>query len=133
MDNKQYSVTIEVEVSSTSHQNAKAEGIQDIFEHIAYGSIEADVREIHKELNTIPINEKLGGVQSRIEALKKSTMFNEPDGLESEIKYFEKAIQKLSEGDQQALTVLEYIRSLTYNDDLFDLSSDVLKRFEYNH
>ncbi|MGQ9024232.1 hypothetical protein [Bacillus sp. 18-5] len=130
MDNKQYSVTIEVEVRSTSHQEAKAEGIQDIFELIAYGSIEADVREIHNELNTIPINEKLGGVQSRIEALKKSTMFNEPDDLESEMKYLEKAIQKLSEGDQQALTVIKYIQSLTYNDDLFDLSSDVLKRFE---
>lgn len=130
MDNKQYSVTIEVEVSSTSHQEAKAEGIQDISELIAYGSIEADVREIHKEMNTIPTNEKLGDVQSRIEALKKSTMFNETDGLESEIKYIEKAIQKLSEGDQQALTVIEYIQSLTYNDDLFDLSSDVLKRFE---
>lgn len=97
-------------------------------EHLRNGSIEAEVTEIHHEFNTIHINEKLIGVQSRIEALKKSTMF--PDGLESEIKYFEKAIQKLSEGDQQALTVIEYIRSLTYNDDLFDLSSDVLKRFE---
>ncbi|MDG3045516.1 hypothetical protein OE903_23165 [Bacillus sp. B6(2022)] len=46
------------------------------------------------------------------------------------MKYLEKAIQKLKEGDQQALTVIEYIRLLTYNDDLFDLSSDVLKRFE---
>ncbi|MDG3045517.1 hypothetical protein OE903_23170 [Bacillus sp. B6(2022)] len=70
MDNKQYSVTIEVEVRSTSHQEAKAEGIQDIFEHIAYGSIEADVREIQKDLNNIPINEILGDVQNRIEALK---------------------------------------------------------------
>lgn len=130
MDNKQYSVTIEVEVRSTSHQEAKAEGIQDIFEHIAYGSIEADVREIQKDLNNIPINEILGDVQNRIEALKKSTMFNEPNGLETELKYLEKAIQKLKEGDQQALTVIEYIRLLTYNDDLFDLSSDVLKRFE---
>lgn len=124
MDNKQYSVKIEVEVRSTSHQEAKAEGLQDILEHLRNGSIEAEVT----ELNTIHINEKLIGVQSRIEALKKSTMF--PDGLESEIKYFEKAIQKLSEGDQQALTLIEYIRLLTYNDELFNLSSDVLKRFE---
>ncbi|WP_350303286.1 hypothetical protein [Bacillus pumilus] len=123
MDNKQYSVKIEVEVGSTSHQEAKKEGIQDIFEHIAYGSIEAEVREIH------PINEKLVDVQSRIEALKDISIFN-PDGLGTELKYLEKAIQKLKEGDQQALTVIEYIRSLTYNDDLFDLSSDVLKRFE---
>jgi len=130
MDNKQYSVTIEVEVSSTSHQEAKAEGIQDIFEHIAYGSsIEADVREIHNGLNTSQINEKLIDVQSRIEALKQSSC-NEPDCLETELKYLEKAIQKLHEGDQQALTVIEYIRSFTYIDDLFDLSSDVLKRFE---
>ncbi|WP_144481734.1 hypothetical protein [Bacillus pumilus] len=129
MDNKQYSLKIEVEVSSTSHQEAKAEGLQDILEHLRNGSIEADVREIHNELNTIQMNEKLVGVQSRIKALKDISIFNR-DGLETELKYLDKAIQKLSEGDQQALTVIEYIRSLTYNDDLFDLSSDVLKRFE---
>ncbi|UUD44611.1 hypothetical protein [Bacillus pumilus] len=129
MNNKQYSVTIAVEVSSTSHQEAKEEGIQDISELIAYGSIEADVREIHNELNTIQMNEKLVGVQSRIKALKDISIFNR-DGLETELKYLDKAIQKLKEGDQQALTVIEYIRLLTYNDDLFDLSTDVLKRFE---
>ncbi|WP_226567760.1 hypothetical protein [Bacillus stratosphericus] len=129
---KQYSVKIEVEVGSTSHQEAKAEGIQDISEHIAYGSIEADVREIYNGLNTSQINEKLIEVQSRIEALKQSS-FNEPDCLETELKYLEKAIQKLHEGDQHALNVIEYIRLLTYNDDLFDLSSDVLKQFKYNH
>ncbi|WP_144514935.1 hypothetical protein [Bacillus pumilus] len=129
MDNKQYSVKIEVEVSSTSHQEAKAEGLQDILEHLRNGSIEADVREIHNELNTIQMNEKLVGVQSRIKALKDISIFNR-DGLETELKYLDKAIQKLKEGDLQAHTVIEYIRSLTYNDDLFDLSSDVLKRFE---
>lgn len=129
MKNKQYSVKIEVEVGFTSHQEAKKEGIQDILEHLRNGSIEAEVREIHNELNTIQMNEKLVGVQSRIKALKDISIFN-PDGLETELKYLDKAIQKLNEGDQQALTVIEYIRSLTYNDDLFDLSSAVLKRFE---
>ncbi|PRS35758.1 hypothetical protein C6Y02_17250 [Bacillus sp. NMCC4] len=129
MKNKQYSVKIEVEVGFTSHQEAKEGGIQDISELIAYGSIEADVREIHNELNTIQMNEKLVGVQSRIKALKDISIFNR-DGLETELKYLDKAIQKLKEGDQQALTVIEYIRLLTYNDDLFDLSTDVLKRFE---
>ncbi|QNP18239.1 hypothetical protein H9S87_18875 (plasmid) [Bacillus pumilus] len=129
MKNKQYSVKIEVEVGFTSHQEAKKEGIQDILEHLRNGSIEAEVREIHHEVNTIQINEKLGDVQNRIAVLKEISIFH-PDGLETELKYLVQAIQKLSEGDQQALTVIEYIRSLTYNDDLFDLSSDVLKRFE---